>query len=172
MHHYYHHHHVILIDAIRSSQTCIWCVTKYFFYIFICFYYILFYYLYYFIIGYILEVGCEKAAQVFLEESPHLKEFAEGIRNGHRYTTLINKKSLIQILNSKNEDINRKNDNKVGIFSKSESLLTNNNENKIENCVTLLHQIKSDLSKIISDKNIFDKYCNLSELNSHNDSLV
>lgn len=46
------------------------------------------------------ETGCNETWQVFLNESPHLREFAEGWRQGIHYNTSICGRSLQQILNS------------------------------------------------------------------------
>ncbi|UXI21349.1 Junctophilin-3 [Sarcoptes scabiei] len=51
--------------------------------------------------GYFIETGCSNTAKCFLEESPFMKEFALGLRNGLRYSTKINNQSLVQMLNAK-----------------------------------------------------------------------
>lgn len=45
-------------------------------------------------------MGCDQAAKSFLEESPYLKEFSNGIKNGRHYSTSIEQKSLLQMFNT------------------------------------------------------------------------
>lgn len=49
---------------------------------------------YFVILGYLVDAGCEKSSKAFLEESPLLKEFAQGLSRGVNYQTKINGKSL------------------------------------------------------------------------------
>ena len=51
--------------------------------------------------GYLLETNCQRTAQCFLDESPYLQEFAQGIKNGFRYSTKPYNMSLTETLNGK-----------------------------------------------------------------------
>src|SRR5690606_4032411 len=50
--------------------------------------------------GYFLELGCSRSAAKFLDESPHLREFAAGLRMGRRYSCRIDNLSMLQMLNA------------------------------------------------------------------------
>nr|XP_027198463.1 putative mediator of RNA polymerase II transcription subunit 26 [Dermatophagoides pteronyssinus] len=58
--------------------------------------------------GYLLETNCQRTAQCFLDESPYLREFAQGIKNGFRYSTKPYNMSLTETLNGKfSQNINQ-----------------------------------------------------------------
>lgn len=58
--------------------------------------------------GYLLETNCQRTAQCFLDESPYLQEFAQGIKNGFRYSTKPYNMSLTETLNGKfSQNINQ-----------------------------------------------------------------
>lgn len=90
-------------------------------------------------LGYLLETKCEKTATTFLEESACLKEFAEGVRDGKKYSTTINKKSLLQMLEEKSEY------HKDNVNSKAVSSFK---------AITCLNRIKEDICEL---SNIFNE---------------
>lgn len=51
--------------------------------------------------GYLLETNCVRTAQLFLDESPYLREFAQGIKSGYQYSTKPYNMSLVETLNGK-----------------------------------------------------------------------
>lgn len=96
--------------------------------------------------GYLLETKCEKSANFFLDESPCLKEFSEGVRSGKRYLTTINQKSLIQMLNENSlRKIEFENNNRNQTNSSFEAI----------SCINLLKNDILELSNIINKNKYF-----------------
>ncbi|CAG2173184.1 unnamed protein product [Oppiella nova] len=55
------------------------------------------------VLGYLKESQCIETEKQFLKESKHLTEYAIGLRHGFNYSTNINGKSLLDIINSCHE---------------------------------------------------------------------
>lgn len=96
--------------------------------------------------GYLLETSCQKTANIFLEESPHLKEFSVGIKMGRRYSTIIREKTLIQMLNRDPVEASKfqvsTNNNKLKTTKRFDNLTTK----QIENYISMLQKVIDGLS--------------------------
>ncbi|KAI2801655.1 hypothetical protein BLOT_009469 [Blomia tropicalis] len=90
--------------------------------------------------------NCHKTANIFLEESPHLKEFSVGIKMGRRYSTIIREKTLIQMLNRDPNEASKfqvsTNNNKLKTTKRFDNLTTK----QIENYISMLQKVIDGLS--------------------------
>ncbi|KAI2795450.1 hypothetical protein BLOT_016730 [Blomia tropicalis] len=90
--------------------------------------------------------NCQKTANIFLEESPHLKEFSVGIKMGRRYSTIIREKTLIQMLNRDPVEASKfqvsTNNNKLKTTKRFDNLTTK----QIENYISMLQKVIDGLS--------------------------
>lgn len=97
-------------------------------------------------LGYFIDVGCENTAKKFLEESPFLKEFSDGLKRGLRYTTKINNESLLQLMNAQMLKIN--NDNTLDDTNSKH--LSNVSQSDIHDA-TLMNLFKTDFITKVTD---------------------
>lgn len=98
-------------------------------------------------LGYLLETKCNKTAQCFLEESPFLHEFAQGIKNGFPFSTTPFNLTLLQILNGQwnnNNKVITVNNNEKEIFFMS------NNESSNINGQYLLNKENVKTSQVLT----------------------
>ncbi|OTF73558.1 hypothetical protein BLA29_000769, partial [Euroglyphus maynei] len=95
--------------------------------------------------GYLLETNCVRTAQMFLEESPYLGEFAQGIKNGYHYSVKPYNMSLIETLNGK---FSQTNHNAMTGFSNTRS-----NPNDVRNAIHESH-LSTPKHKVLASRNL------------------
>lgn len=76
------------------------------------------------VLGYLKETNCKESAKLFIKESPHLTEYANGLRHGITYSTIIGGKKLNDFFNNFtfDQNINHLNDNNMNICKSSEEI--------------------------------------------------